>query len=78
MGQPTDPAERVGRQRAALPVRVDDLDDVVGPGRHQAPFGRRWIGGGFIRIHHVGRVRRGARRGRDTLRPAEMGSSDTV
>jgi hypothetical protein len=37
MGQPTDPAERVGRQRAALPVRVDHLDDVVGPGRHHAP-----------------------------------------
>lgn len=37
MGQPTDPAERVGRQRAAHPIRVDDLDDVVGPGRHHPP-----------------------------------------
>jgi hypothetical protein len=29
MGQPTDSAEGVGHQRAALPLRVDDLDDVM-------------------------------------------------
>src|SRR5215207_5456486 len=58
-GQPTDPAERVGRQRAALPVRVDDLADVVGPGRHHAPFGRHWIGvAGLLARRRAARSRR--------------------